>query len=417
MARVFVDAPDVTPNPWAAGETRYLMSGHSTLLDAADFALVEEGDKIVAATCLIGQTWEYDGIAFDVGRPELVASDPDYRNRGLIRALFDAIHERSAARGQVAQGITGIPYFYRQFGYEYALDLDGGRVAYLNTIPDRADGEPEPYTLRDATADDLPLIRALYDQRRAGLLVSAAIPEAFWRSTLTAPRDEFNVRWCLHVLLDASGAPCGYVRRTSKRWGKDLPVFDVAVRDGVPLRAAGLAALRALCAIGAALPSGPDPARQEPLAGIYLSLGRAHPLYDVLGDSVAPKYDQPYAWYVRVPDLPGFLRLLAPALERRLAASALAGHSGELLLDFYRGGLRLAFAAGRLAEVAPWTRPLTGGQHAGFPPLVFLQLLFGRRSFAELDEHYPDVIAWNPEARALLETLFPKRLSRVMWYE
>src|SRR5439155_357614 len=79
MARVFVDAPDVTPNPWAAGETRYLMSGHSTLLDAADFALVEEGDKIVAATCLIGQTWEYDGIAFDVGRPELVASDPDYR--------------------------------------------------------------------------------------------------------------------------------------------------------------------------------------------------------------------------------------------------------------------------------------------------------------------------------------------------
>jgi hypothetical protein len=137
----------------------------------------------------------------------------------------------------------------------------------------------------------------------------------------------------------------------------------------------------------------------------------------VLGDSVAPKYDQPYAWYVRVPDLPGFLRLLAPALERRLAASALAGHTGELLLDLYRGGLRLAFAEGRLAEVAPWTRPLTGGQHAGFPPLIFLQLLFGRRSFAELDEHYPDVIAWNAEARALLEVLFPKRLSRVMWYE
>ena len=372
-------------------------------LASSDFAVVLDGHRVVSTVGLLSVRLYLGEVAIPAGQPEFVVTHPGYRDRGLIRALLDVVHGWSAQRGDLVQIIAGIPYFYRQFGYEYALDLDGGRIAYLNTIPDRAGDEPEPYTLRDATAEDLPLIRALYDQRRAGLLVSAAIPEAFWRSTLTAPRDEFNVRWCLHALLDASGAPCGYVRRTSKRWGKDLPVFDVAVRDGVPLRAAGLAALRALFAIGAALPSGPDPARQEPL--------------DVLGDSIAPKYDQPYAWYVRVPDLRGFLQLLAPALERRLAASALAGHTGELLLDLYRGGLRLAFAAGRLAEVAPWTRPLTGGQHAGFPPLVFLQLLFGRRSFAELDEHYPDVIAWNPEARALLETLFPKRLSRVMWYE
>ncbi len=32
-------------------------------------------------------------------------------------------HERSAARGHVLQIMIGIPYFYRLFGYEYAIDI------------------------------------------------------------------------------------------------------------------------------------------------------------------------------------------------------------------------------------------------------------------------------------------------------
>jgi predicted acetyltransferase len=69
--------------------------------------------------------WEYGGIPFGVGRPEIVASDPGYRERGLVRAVFELLHARSAALGHMAQGITGIPYYYRQFGYEYALDQGG----------------------------------------------------------------------------------------------------------------------------------------------------------------------------------------------------------------------------------------------------------------------------------------------------
>ncbi len=55
----------------------------------------------------------------------------------------------------------------------------------------------------------------------------------------------------------------------------------------------------------------------------------------------------PYAWYIRVPDLPAFLRRIAPVLERRLVASVVAGHTGELALSFYRTGIRLTFADGR----------------------------------------------------------------------
>ncbi len=71
------------------------------------------------------QTWEYDGITFPVGRPEAVATKVAYRNRGLIRAIFGLLHARCDERGDLAVGITGIYYYYRQFGYEYALDLGG----------------------------------------------------------------------------------------------------------------------------------------------------------------------------------------------------------------------------------------------------------------------------------------------------
>ena len=71
---------------------------------------------------LISQTWTYDGIAFGVGRPELVGTAPAYRRRGLVRTQFEVLHQRSAERHERLQAITGIPWYYRQFGYEMALN-------------------------------------------------------------------------------------------------------------------------------------------------------------------------------------------------------------------------------------------------------------------------------------------------------
>ena len=39
---------------------------------------------------------------------------------------------------------------------------------------------------------------------------------------------------------------------------------------------------------------------------------------------------------MRVPDLPGFLRKVAPVLRKRLAGSPCQGHTGELKINFYR---------------------------------------------------------------------------------
>jgi hypothetical protein len=124
--------------------------------------------------------------------------------------------------------------------------------------------------------------------------------------------------------------------------------------------------------------------------------------------------ENPYAWYVRVADVPKFIQLLAPVLERRLATSVVAGYSGELRFDFYRGGLRMVFERGTLRTVEDWRRPTwNANEDGGFPPLVFLQLLFGYRSLDALRSAFPDV--WvNDTVELLVNTLFPYKPSRVL---
>ena len=208
-SHVFRDSPDDPLNEPIATWARDMMSGHHPLITAGDFAVVEDPARqaIVAATCLLWQTWEYAGIAVPIGRPEVVASDPDYRQRGLVRAVFELIHARSAARGHLVQAITGIPYFYRQFGYEYALDLGGSRSVAFGSIPRLKEGETEPYTLRLATAADVPLLQRLYDRERASVLVSVRIEDDYLRYCL----DRLAPPWHAHLVLNVSGQPTRYV--------------------------------------------------------------------------------------------------------------------------------------------------------------------------------------------------------------
>ncbi|HJW82738.1 MAG TPA: GNAT family N-acetyltransferase, partial [Anaerolineae bacterium] len=135
-------------------------------------------------------------------------------------------------------------------------------------------------------------------------------------------------------------------------------------------------------------------------------------VYHAIADRL-PRERKPYAWYLRVPDLPGFIRHIAPVLEKRLAGSPVAGHTGETKISFYRTGLRLVFEKGRLTGVESWT-PRRGDDGAiAFPDRTFLQMVFGYRRFDELRDAFADCWADTDEARELLIALFPRQHSDV----
>jgi hypothetical protein len=412
-AALFSEPPVVGPDPTIAAWVRdLLLSDHPTVRED-DFLLVEDGDgKIVSSCVWISQTWTFEGIPFKVGRPEIVGTDPAYRRRGLIRAQFDAWHAISAARGEVVQGITGIPYYYRQFGYEMALDLGGGPSIRAVDIPplkaaaDGAPGEVEPFRARPATAADAPLFVQLDAIAARRSLIHCPRDEAMWRYEIAGRRADNINRLLCSVIETADGEAVGGMAPMLEMEGNRSFMPFLELLPGVSWVGAASSLLRATWAAC----EGVAAQRGRRLDALQYGLGLDHPFYRVNAGRLMQSR-RPWAWYIRVPDLKAFLRLIAPALEARLADSAAAHYTGDLLLSFYRSGLRLRFDAGRLTEIADW-HPNDHDAHAGFPDLTFTHLLFGHRTLDDLRHVFTDVILDERIGRPLLEALFPRRPSK-----
>ncbi len=395
-----------------AAWTRDLIGRPHPTFKPEDTLFVEDAQtgKIVSSANLISQTWTYAGIPFGVGRPELVGTLPEFRNRGLVRAQFEIIHQWSAERGERVQAITGIPYYYRIFGYEMALELSGGRAGSLSRIPRLREGESEPFRIRPAREEDIPFLAQLYQQASQRSLVSCVWTEALWRYELLE-MDRQNVHHReIRIIENQHGERVGFLGHPTDKWGSMMQLFPYEIIPGLSWAAVTPTVARYLAAYGRALPT---KAGEAELGEIGFWGGSDHPVYHVWADEL-PQIRRPYAFYMRVPDLPGFLRLIAPVLEKRLAESYLAGHTGELKITFYTGGLRLAFDKGRLAACEPWKpAPVANAGDAAFPSLTFLQLLFGFRSLEELKFAFPDCWTEGSQPHILLNALFPKQASSI----
>jgi len=151
---------------------------------------------------------------------------------------------------------------------------------------------------------------------------------------------------------------------------------------------------------------------EEPVRTLSFGLGREQPMMRVARGVQGMRVDQPYAWYIRIPDVVAFVRQIVPALEARLAASPFAGHSGDVVLHRYRDGVRISIADGRVADVSPVDAGTDLRRSASVPPLVLNQLLMGYRSIGDLASTYPDVRV-NEQAQPLVDVLFPARASHV----
>lgn len=392
-----------------ASWTRDLLTASHPTFRPDDFTVVEElaTGKIVSTMNLISQTWSYEGIQFGVGRPELVGTLPEFRNKGLVRTQFEEIHKWSAERGHMVQAITGIPFYYRQFGYEMALDLDGRRFGYEAQVPVLKEGETEPYLIRVAQERDLPCIEELYAQtRRRSMVACERTPEIF-RYELMG-RSENNNCWVSCIIENQSGEQVGFFVHPGYKYDSSLPAARYELSPGISWLEVTPSVVRYLWA------KGQEYAKRD--GGEFDSfgflLGAAHPAYDVLGNRL-PTVRDPYAWYLRVTDIRGFLEHIKPVLEKRLAESLAVNHSGEIRISLYRTGFRLVLERGKLAAIESWKPAPKDEGDAAFPDLTFLQLLFGYRSYAELEYAFADCWCFSDDVRALLNILFPKKLSNV----
>ena len=390
--------------------TRDLLTRPHATFQPGDFIIVEEPftGRIVSSMCLIPQIWSYEGIEFGVGRPELVGTLPEFRGRGLIHVQFDEIHRWSAERNLQVQAGTGIRTYFRKLGYEYALDLNRWRMG--STVPKLKDGEQEKYVIRPAQENDIPFLMSAYEYGSSRGLIQVKWTAGHWHNNLYELSEENYHRLEFRIIERAgSNEPVGYFAQSPILGDSGVRAFHYELAPGISWLEVTPCVIRSLWI------SGQEYGRREnrPCTTFSFLLGAEHPAYEVLGSQVI-KGGQPYAWYLRVPDVAGFLNHIRPVLEKRLAKSIACGHSGEYLLNMFPKGAQLVLESGRIT-IQPWKPEHADDGNAGFPMLSFVQILFGYRSLDELRYAFPDCWWSDESTRIVMNALFPKKSSTLYY--
>ena len=392
----------------------WLRGDHPTS-DINGFTLVEEtkSGAIVSAACFLPQTLTYGGVSFAAGRAEAVATRPDFRRRGLVRAQFGELHRWAETQNQLLQMVEGATWLYRDFGYQLALDNfggmnSGGRTVFRRNLPSLNKKEKEPFLVRPATPEDLFFVRDLFTRRRRRYCLAAVKTEAVWEFLLRGGQTGYNKWYDLRVVEDANHTLAAFVIHDPWGCGRVL-MYEVC--DGVSWLAVTPAVLRAVFAECDRIAGADQGVFSD---GVAFALAPGHPVFDIAVGWLTPNYDRHAQWGIRVPDVPALVKHIAPALETRLAASPVAGHTGAVRLNFYRTGLQIHIAGGHITRVEAWTPAGDRDGDAGFVGALFLPLLFGHRDLDDLCQSDSDCWAGSNEAAVVLRSLFAKQASHGM---
>ncbi len=369
-----------------------LLHHHPTTTNADYWLVVDEATgKAVSTTCLLPWRCNLDGIALNVSMLEMVVTDPMYRKRGLVRAQIEHFHAIVAERGFDLSIIQGIPYYYRQYGYGYAVDHTPLTALATYRIPEAPPNAPNRYQIRPATIADVADLTRLYAGAMAQHQLYVQRGAAEWRYLLEHKDHPVQL-----VIEEESSHAVGYFVLANQ--GPPLRFYEHALLDfGV-----GLAVLQRL---------------KEKSGGEVQIAGPASDrlvqLVHTLGGVALPVADQ---WLWRIPDIGALLTKLAPLLEQRLLARDCADFTGTLRLNLYRQAYALHVNQGHLLVDPLGFVDASMGADGGdlcIPPEAFSRLLLGYRSLEALRDSWPD-IGIKAATRYLIEALFPQLDAQIL---
>jgi len=341
---------------------------------------------VVSTLCLIPWRIRFEGVELKAGEMGIVGTKEAFRNKGLIRHQVERFNDLLESGGYDFSHIQGIPYFYRQFGYEFAVPLEPRWRVDLDRIPDPKKDTGVKFRRADHT--DLPELMRFFDEVNQQLTIRSLRDASIWEYLL-GPSMKTEMAADTWVVTDSSGEVVSYFRVSHHGFGKGLSVSEVGPMKpdlslAVLSKLKGLALRKKKPYIRLNLPDECD------LVEVSRALGAYNP--------------RSWAWQIRLLHLGGLLEKLAPVFEKRLALSPFAGTSETLCLNLYREAFALRFEKGRCKEV----KSLGYRERSGvcLPPPLVVPLLFGYRTPRELSLTEHDFLL-DARGRLFMEALFP----------
>jgi len=349
-------------------------------------------DKIASALALIPWTWQIEGITLKGAEMGIVGTGEPHRKQGLQDKLNSSFDRVLREENFDISFIQGIPGFYHNFGYNYALSFEN----HIN-LPLHGIGTMTPshrWRVRDAVEQDIPFLMKEDKIFSTSFSITSLRREKDWKYIFSHSRKtEYGGEF--RIIEDLEANELFYFKISPHGFGEGLIISEIS--EGIS--AGAFAFLCSFCKEAAL-------ERNKPWLRFDLSEDSRGGRLALAAGAVT---EGRYGWQVRIPDPAAFLRKISPLLEQRLGASPYKTYSGTLLLDFYRSHLFLKFNEGRITGIdSDGSEPdLTFGINED----LFAPLCLGYRSWEELQHCRPDIRPLTWQAGDLINALFPKKPS------
>lgn len=362
---------------------------HHPAMSLSDFFVIKHRNKIVSGLNLIPSIWSIGGVQLKVAELACVATLPEYRHQGLQRRLMNKYHDRLSKQGYDLSAIEGIPYYYRQFGYEYAIPLDEQIRIKLDQIPD----SPIKHKIRPFKTGDIPKAMQLLGQSQRKFYIHTIRAKDIWKmqqETEMVAEYKFEA-----YVVEEKGVEIAYLRLNENQPEKTLMLREVTDVD----QATAQSILGFLKDIG----------KKRGLETLVATISGFEPFTEHMV-AIGGVKQPPYAWQMRVTDYAKLFQKIKPLLDKRLASSTYRHITEKISFNFYRYTVQLTIQDGAITGAQRLETNEDRTIRAN--PMVFTQLLLGYRSREELQAIYPDFIV-RPSRRNLIDVLFPKMPSYI----
>jgi len=362
---------------------------HHPDMSKEHFFMVRQGKKVVAGLLLVPQVWRLGEVEFKVAEMGCVGTDPEHRRKNLQGVLNDEFDEYAKEHGFDLCVLAGIPFFYRQFGYQYAVQLNYSTEIPLEKIPEK---ETE-LLIRDFTNEQIEKADSFLKKSQERYLVHSVRSQEIWemqQKTGTYGADPFQT-----AALFLEKEFVGYFRYSVDQEKKSINIKELAIDEIV------------------------SPADLADVIGKHVSTFGLTTMNTRLSHedefsryliSLGAKINTPYAWQVKILDLTNFLLKMCPVLEQRIENSDFIGVSKELTMNFWKYAVKMEIEDGKVTSV----EKVYGEEDRiiGWNPDVFIQLAFGYKGRKELEEMYPDFRV-RGDVGGLIDVMFPKQPSYI----
>lgn len=350
----------------------------------------QNSGEVVSCILLLQNSWILDGVEVPSVEMEAVGTLKAYRYRGHIRLLNQEFEKRAAQLNPAIQAIAGIPFFYREFGYEYAANLGGGYPINPNLIPNLKDGEEESVTFNLVTSKNFKEFLSYREKH---------IPSKTWTrkirpedaSYLIYETTSLEQEAFFFYLVKEKGKTVGVF--ILSRWTNRLDIVELYLENHLFADAVMRFALAKAHEWDGMTVRMPPPNQKQ----VREFVSARNQVITI------PRY----AWCIKIPSIPRFIETIGPLLSNRLSDTEFRGFTGELAVTTYKQGYSIKFENGAFQSITERGEKDPGEYNLRIPKGSLTRLLMGYETLDELMKHEPDVYCASV-SRPIVRNLFPR---------